>query len=221
MRGEDQTSLASLGTGLMQAITKADLQSTLADLTELLVDARLPDGLLREVPLIRTVMSFAKTGILVRDWLFLRKVQRFLSHMEDVPEAERLDFASRIEADEQFMHRVGENLVLELDRLNDMQKPDMLGRVFKAWLTREIDEPTYGRLASAIDRISMGSLDALRQFYAPTPSSQPDDLALQEWLFCGLVSLVFSEGLSFGPGARHLQNDLGRLFVQIALAPAT
>ena len=60
-----------------------------------------------------------------------------------------------------FRKRVEENLLLLLDRLDDMGKPELIGRLFSAYLRQELAYEDFQRLAGSIDRAYMPDLPLL------------------------------------------------------------
>ena len=54
--------------------------------------------------------------------------------------------------------RVGEALLLLLDRLDDMGKPELVARVFRALIRGQVDRPTFQLMGSAIGSPSHSTL---------------------------------------------------------------
>lgn len=196
------------------------LSDLTVDITESLFDQLLQEGLLRDIPVVSSLVNLAKAGVDAANYLFLRKTIRFLLHLKDVPEEERRRFVDQLDTDEKLKRRVGENLFLLLHRLDDMQKPELLGRIFRAFVVGKIDYVTYQKLSTTVDRIKVYSIPYLLEFYSdqPTPESS-DDETLQDLAFCGLVNIPKAEGLVFGRSG-YAGNELGRLFIEIALNKA-
>jgi hypothetical protein len=202
---------------LMETITESDLSDIVVDLSESLFDQLLQDGLLRDIPVVGSLVNMAKAGIDVANYLFVQKIIRFLYHLKDIPEEQRQRFLAQLDADEKFKRRVGENLLLLLNRLDDMQKPELLGRVFRAYIVGSIDYATYQKLAVAVDRIRLYNIPYLLDFYEHQPEPEAaDDEMLQDLAFCGLVNIPEVKGLVFGRSG-YTTNELGKLFIEIAV----
>lgn len=56
--------------------------------------------------------------------------------------------------------------MLALERLDDIEKPQLLARFFLAYMRSEIDYVIFTRLARAVDRFNLALLPSLRRFYA-------------------------------------------------------
>ena len=48
---------------------------------ELVLDSQLTEGLLKEIPIVKTVFAIYKSGKSIRDTLYLRKLKMFLENM--------------------------------------------------------------------------------------------------------------------------------------------
>jgi hypothetical protein len=68
----------SVERGLLKTILNSDLRDVVKDSGEVLFESLLVDGVLKEIPVVRSVVGVVKTGLNVRDQLFLIKVMKFL-----------------------------------------------------------------------------------------------------------------------------------------------
>lgn len=183
---------------LVDTLRKADLSELSADLTDKALDA------IGSIPVVGILNRFWKLTYSVSARLLLKKMVRFLAEMKDVPEEERLSQIARLEVDTDERERIGETLLLLLDRLNDMAKPAMVGRAFKAYLKGIITREQFYSLSHAIDTLSVGHFTTLERFYkASPPDYMPGarivgnpfsdmrnmNIALQGLAMCGLVSI--------------------------------
>lgn len=159
---ETRTALSKeMSSPIVELASNQELQSLLQELAEIGVDSVMQDGILKDVPLIGTLVDLAKTGRNVRDLLFMRKLQSFLSSMQDTPNAARDEFKERMEGDQELRRRVGENLLLRLERMDDMSKPEILGRAFMWLMERRVTYDEYCLLEIAIDRVALPDLKEL------------------------------------------------------------
>lgn len=203
-----------------EVLLGSDLSDLLVDNLEVVLDRLLKDDLLCEIPAIGTAVGVIKLGADIRNHLFLQKLLRFFDQLGDIPETERQRFVDKLQTDEKFRRRVGENLVSLLDRFDDVeQKPVLLARVFESYVSGIIDQPTFLKLSTAVDRIKVYNLPGLLSFYDSSDHKPPDDDTLQDLVLCGLASMVSGVGLVFGDGSSKNvnRNELGRLFIEIAL----
>jgi hypothetical protein len=208
---------------IVELIRARDLQDGLASLAEAGIDQLLQDGFLRDVPILGSVVGVIRTAGTIRDLLLAKKLGRFLSVLQSVPQAERQAFHDSL-ADRAERNRVGEALLLLLDRLDDMDKPELIGRLFRAFIRSEIDRETFQLMATAVDRLFMPHLAELASFYSSGSAKvrkKPVDV-YQALAFAGLVQVEARGdgggliGPEFAGATIHYgQNELGALFVNI------
>jgi hypothetical protein len=112
--------------------------------------------------------------------------------------------------------QLGDTLLLLLDRLDDLEKPEVLARLFAAYVRGRYDFPTFRRLSTALERISLVSLPTLRAFYsADRQGIQTGGDEMEQFAFAGLVSINFFQGDTMLPGGGFIPNDLGKLFAEV------
>jgi hypothetical protein len=122
----------TLGSSLVATLRSDEVVSIASDAAELGIDAALAEGLLRDVPVVSTLVSLAKVGLTVRDRLFVRKLLKFLCELKAIPSEERQRMVEKLEADPGYGRNAGEHLIEILDRLDAHRKPEMTARVFAA-----------------------------------------------------------------------------------------
>jgi len=183
--------------------------------------ALLGEDVLKEIPVIKGVVACFKIPLAIRDQLFLRKVAGFLAACPRFTEAEKEAFLKENLSDDRKAQKLGDSLVLILDRLDDMEKPEIIARMFAAFVRGKISFDVFRRLATAID---LGSVVDLREFVkiepAPTTgqrvSLNPQTQLLRTNLVrTGLVSLPsFSQTVPI-LGVSFKENELGKTFREI------
>ncbi len=96
------------------------------------------------------------------------------SRLEQVPEEIRRRQIAKLAVDTEFRRELGENLMLLLEKLNDMRKPKMLAKIWKAFLEEKIDYPSFTRLARALEDLHVDDTPVLRIVYQGTqPANLP------------------------------------------------
>jgi hypothetical protein len=151
-----------VGMSLIETIISPELQDVMTDFGEIALDSIMKDGILKDVPVIGSIVGFSKAAISIRDKLLVQKILYFLRELSDTTEEERKNFLQGFEDNPREQRRVGENLMLLLDRLDDLDKPAMIARLLKAYVKGDIgnyDEFIY--YSSVVDRMLMIDLSAL------------------------------------------------------------
>lgn len=179
-----------------------------AGIGEVVLDSVLNEGVLRDVPALGSAVGLARAVGTMRDHYFLKKVAGFLGPFSDP--RDRAEFATRIEADGKERAKVGENLVLLLERLDDMRKPEMIGRIYLAYIRGRIGWRDLQLLTAAVDRLHLIYAEDLIDMYQIGGSHPRDPLALQHLAYCGLLKVALGEA---GTGGSYVKSDLGFLAV--------
>lgn len=196
----------------------SSIQNLAVEYGEMAVDQLIEDDLLREVPLIGTGVKVIKVIVAVKDVIFQRNLTRFRYHLGDVSEEKKRDFINKLERDDDYRQKVGENLVLLLHRIDDVRKCEVIARIFRAFLEGTLTEQQFEKLRVAVDRMRYYDLPALVDFYSDSPSEEilSNDSLRQEFLHWGLADFEFADGLTFGKAGYYKKNIIGELFVRIA-----
>ncbi len=143
---------------LLQTLKESDLASVGSDWAEIALDSTLREGLLKDIPIIGTLLGLGRTGLAIRDYAFLKKLEKFLLEMKDVSPADRAEMINRLEQDADYAHKVAEHIIIILDRLDNANKAKLVARAFKAYSQYRIDAKQLQIIISVIDRIMIHDL---------------------------------------------------------------
>lgn len=189
----------NIGTSLMDSALSdgaADIAGGVADLA---LDAVLDEGVLRDVPVFGWLVKTYGIGSIVRERIFLAKIARFLQATTVVSDQEREKFRKKLSANPEFSRKVGENLILLLDRHDNMEKAHILGKVFSGYLRGVIDYDAFLKIAAAVDRSFIVDLNNLEIYYEQIQTYDPragrpfaeslDDDTAQSLYTAGLVRI--------------------------------
>ncbi len=181
-----------IGTSLTDTLKKSDLSVISRDISEIGIDILLEDGVFKDIPIINSLYGLYKTGKGIRDYLFFKKVLTFLSGLSDVPIEERKKFLVNLENDPNFKQKVGEYLIILLDKLDDLNKPIWLANAFKAFCNAEIDSIQFQCLGYAIDKVLFCEISYLEAFFKTKQDTKEiyenyDEIASQNFLNAGLA----------------------------------
>jgi hypothetical protein len=224
MEAIDKTESTDIIVRLDEAVKtfRRELGDAMMDTIDAGIGSLFVDEFLSNLPWVKILLGLMKFGISVDNLLFIKKAKHFLFEFNNPgEEEERQQFFNKLKEDEQFRERVEGNLILMLHRLDDMQKPVLLARVFRAhYVTRKIDYQVFQKLRTAVERIKPHNMQDLLDYYNnPSGPNLPSNESLQDLAYCGLVSFV--SGVWFqasdGSSRNFSQNEYGRLFIEIAL----
>lgn len=137
---------------LIDSIKTSTLSTILADVSEATFDSMLNDGILKEIPVIHTIINLAQTGINISQKLFLKKITRFLDPIAQCSGEERATFTAQLENDAGTKIKAGEAILLTLDRLDHMEKATLLGNLYVNYMHGRISYSELMRFTMILDR---------------------------------------------------------------------
>jgi hypothetical protein len=126
----ESPAVAELESSIVRAVGDTAALDIASDWAEMGLDQLLDDGLVEKIPVVAHLRALWKTGRQLSDLLFTRKLFRFLSQLSSVSEVERATFVQELEQDPKLRSRVGEHVLLLLDRADDLRKPQLLAAAF-------------------------------------------------------------------------------------------
>jgi hypothetical protein len=190
-------------------------EETAIEMADIAIDQLLDDDLLKELPFIEWGVKAARVTRMIRDRLFLRKVMSFVNNLR-TPSAKRQEFRDKLAGDPKLRKKLGEVLLIHLDHLNDLDKPEYTARMYDAMLAGQIAFAQFRKLIDAIDLAYIEDLHALAN------GTDLDNSEMASLVRTGLVDIVLEgAGMHFGdftamPPLRYKISTLGTLFSNIA-----
>jgi hypothetical protein len=183
------------------------LKDLVADYADRTIDVVLSADVLREIPVVKTVLAGANAIRSIRDEILLRKLGDMLTALADVPQEDRRRMIDRLESDPHYARRLGEHLVELADRIESRRKPRMIGLALAAFARGQIDRLALARLVGAIERLPVVDLDTPRRFVETTNNLAERDRihpeSIQALVGAGLTSVQVLAPLG---GARVIYN---------------
>lgn len=163
----------SIGAFLVESTVLGGAAEIAGEVAELALDSVLDEGVLKNVPVFGWLAKAHGMITSIRERIFLGKVAKFLRSTATVSDLEKKSFRDKLAADPDFGRRVGENLVLLLDRHDNMEKACILGKIFSAYLRGMIDYDEFLKIAAAVDRAVISDLKHLEENYRKMQSYDP------------------------------------------------
>jgi hypothetical protein len=122
------------------------------DNVEALVDSLADNELLKNIPVVGTVTKIAQGISTIRDKIFIAKIAKFVDELEQVSGKEREKVKKKAAENPNEARRVGETVLLVVERANEMDKPGLIARLFIAYVDGVLDQEWFRRLALAVDQ---------------------------------------------------------------------
>jgi hypothetical protein len=156
----------SLENSLIDEVTGDNLGELLIEGAEITLDYFMEEGVLKEIPFFGTLYKGAKAVLGIRERIFAKKVFRFLIEIKDIPTKKRKDFINKLEMDNEFRQKVGEKLIFLLEQLDDIEKPKIIGKLFKAAINERISYEDFLRLSAIVQKAFLPDLNKLKSYPA-------------------------------------------------------
>jgi len=115
--------------------------------------------ILNEIPLLSSLYKLRKAVLSIPDILFLRKLERFIRPVnQKTTHDERLKFAEELKRDPKRLEKFYENLLLGIERIDDITKPEILGKIYACHISRKIREEDFHDLCYALSNSKLSDL---------------------------------------------------------------
>jgi len=133
---------------------KEDVVSCITDLTEVGLDAIMDDGLLKDIPFVSTAISLYRIGRNIAERYYIKKLATFLNEINNniIDEDKRQEYISKIKDNTKFRNQELEYILVLIDRYVSYDKPQMLAKLYLAYLNGVLIWEELTMYAEVIDR---------------------------------------------------------------------
>ncbi|WP_425658364.1 hypothetical protein [Tenacibaculum ascidiaceicola] len=145
----------NLSTSFYETLKDTDLQNVSGDLSELIIDSVLENGILRDIPVISTIIGISNIGIKISDRILLNKIISFLFELKNIPNSKREEMINKIDNSEKYKVKVGEKILLIIDKCNDYENSQYVAKLFSAYLLEKINYVDFLRGANIIQSVQI------------------------------------------------------------------
>lgn len=153
-----------VGSTLRETLLKSDLPAVIEEAGEIGIDTLIEDGVLKKLPILSTITALGKTYGTIRDYIFTKKLMRFLQSISSLNESQRVGLIEKLDKDPGFGAYAGERLIDLLSRLDDENKPLLVAKALKLYAKGEISSSQLQRINYAIDRFLLCDIEELKIF---------------------------------------------------------
>lgn len=150
--------MSKTGEQLVEVIKDRELQKISNDVIESVIDTNLPEGLIKEIPLLSTIVGGYNAVTSIQDRLYLKKLLTFLNELKSVSSEQRIEQIIKIEDNPKYKTKVGEKLLYIISKSDDLDKSSMVGKLFKCYLEEKISYDEFIGCVSCIERTPLPEL---------------------------------------------------------------
>ncbi|USX12804.1 hypothetical protein NHH88_24415 [Oxalobacteraceae bacterium OTU3CAMAD1] len=161
-----------------------------AEVVEAGFDQLITNPLLKDIPFVGTALKLAKGSYDLRARIFQAKLEKFLAEPSLRSSRDARLIRARLNNDNQAQD-IGATLFLIIEKVTDMKKPELLAKIFAAYLDEKIDAPIFFMLGHAIDQSHLIDLQIFLELVA-----RPEESSWQQRLTSSglMTSLVVTVG---------------------------
>ena len=137
-----------------------------ADIAEFTIDQWLDDGLLKNIPWVGWVFRAKSAYSSISDRILLAKIVKFLISLHSNPNHRRSVLLKQLEKSPDKRRRIGEQILIALENLDDLEKPELIAKCFTYYLDGLL---SYREFSQLVDAITKCHGTDLAWFYTPFP----------------------------------------------------
>ena len=187
--------ILSLSESMELTMDKGNL-SVLEDLGEVAIDAVMDEGILRDVPILSTVVGVGKCIRNVSDVLFTKKLIAFLYGLKDVDAQQREKAIAQWESDSKYRIRIGETLLNMINRCDDTQKAKWLSQLFYEMVLKRGWNDMFMRSEKVLSSLSV--MDVYAFLAQPKDKYRTLTIDETEWFTNSGLYMMIDNGEQFG-----------------------
>ena len=188
-----QSQQYSLQSSFDKSLISSYIVDSTVDMTEISIDNLIGISVMKDIPVVKTMIGLIQTGANIQDWLFLKKIVSFIVNIDNISDEKRKKIIEDIDKSQKYRVKVGEKLLYLIDACSDHDSSQLLAVLFSALLRGAISYDDFLK-ASAV--VAKNQASVIREFLV----SQNDVIDMYENdvdIDTGLY-VVYSEKVSVG-----------------------
>lgn len=137
------------------------------DVAEIGLDFVFDESPLAELPFVKTVFSFAKTGLAIRERHMINKTLRFINKLNsnNIDSKEYDEYKQRIKDNDKELYKELEHIVLILDKVVEKEKADILANLYSAYVNKKVSWGDFKNFSLVLDNFLLLDTTTLRMLY--------------------------------------------------------
>lgn len=160
----------------MEQTLKIEHLSLVRDIGEVFLDCVFEEGVLKELPIIGTIVGTTKCIKNINDILFTKKLLAFLNGICDVDSHDRQVAVEKWESESRYRVNVGETLLAMIHRCDDSQKAVWLSKLFYELVLLRQKSALFMRAEKVLSSLSVMDVVSFLSY----KESSIEELSLEE-----------------------------------------
>lgn len=172
------------------------LVDTNIELWEINLDLLSNFDILKDIPVLRVAYNLCNFGKGIHDFIFIRKLQKFLINLPNVTEEEKEAFFERYKKDE---IKFAEKLFEIIDNIDNSDKCEYEGKIFEKYFYNKISYEEFKMFSYALPKIGMDNIKKCYQIKIENNINEDDKLEIPrefggEFLSAGMAKIITCPG---------------------------
>ena len=167
------------------------------DYTEIGIDSFVEEGILKEIPIVKSIVSVLKIGKNVHDRNLLRQALTFIKEFNsgNISKDKLVEYKSTIENNpKKCEEELGRVLIL-LNNYIDTEKSIMLARLYRAYINKIINWNEFCEFSEIINRLFIQDIQILKGIKdrnIDIMNNHEDEFRIERLYSLGLIGLSFN-----------------------------
>lgn len=155
-----------------------DICDMVGDLAEVGLDAIMDDGILKDIPIISTVVGLYRIGHTIRERHEIKKLALFVAELNKgcTDESKRKQLIEKLNSDTRKSKQEMEYILVVLDSYLEYEKSQMLAKLYIVYLEETITWAEFVEYASMVKQLIPGDKELLKINHHVRKQSQCRDL---------------------------------------------
>tara|TARA_R110001592_G_scaffold358315_1_gene662986 strand:+ start:470 stop:1126 length:657 start_codon:yes stop_codon:yes gene_type:complete len=170
-------------------VSKSKFAELVMDGAEVALKQTMENGLLKDIPLVGSLVKIHEVGASVRDALYTAKITKFLQSLDDVSPEDKERIKDTIKNKKENIEKLTQKILLVLETQTDIEKSNIIANVFLAYIDNKITEIDFRR---ALDVTASYFLDDLLCFLEGKGSNSFMLSTYEDLEYSGISGLINS-----------------------------
>ncbi|PKP18451.1 MAG: hypothetical protein CVU07_02005 [Bacteroidetes bacterium HGW-Bacteroidetes-23] len=146
---------------LGKTLVESDLTNLTSDILESILDEKIfEDGILKDIPIISSIIGVGKTINTVQNYLFSKKILAFLSGLSEISKEKRNKAISKINSNSKYGQSVGSKLLYLINSSQDHITSKLISKLFVVFIQEELTYQDFCKASLIINKIDIYDLEA-------------------------------------------------------------
>lgn len=139
-------------TSFNETLAKSKLTDVAEEMIETIIDNNISDGLVKDIPIINTLLGIVQSTYNISNYLLLRKITAFIFKIKDISPEKRNKIIKDIDKSGKYKEKIGITLLSIIDKCESVEKAEYIAILFRSFLKEDIGYECFMYGAHIIQR---------------------------------------------------------------------